>query len=157
MSVQGISNSLLLPTCSHFWVQNAKTASTHIRTHTHTLITFAVAFHIPLSAALVPLPPLYPLPYAASNWFLYCERQKQWRRRRRRIIFLFASRVLLSPGSLRSLFSSFCCYLLPFVPCILGTVAVYAPLRFASFTLSLSHTLSQWFDCRASRSPLSVV
>lgn len=39
------------------------------RQHPH--ITFAVAFHIPLSALSLSLSPLSPLPYAASNWFLY--------------------------------------------------------------------------------------
>lgn len=151
MRVQGI---ITPHSCSLALAIECKTQRQHPHTHrhiSHSQSHFRFPFRLRSS-------PSNPLPYAASNWFLYCERRQQQqkqRRRRRRIIFLFASRVLLSPGSLRSLFSSFCCYLPPFVPCILGTVAVYAPLRFASYSLSLS--LSLWFDCRASRSPLSVV
>lgn len=143
MTVQGVCNSFLLPSCSSFWVQKAKTASTH---HIRSRISYS-----PLSALSLPFP-LESTSICRFKLIFVRRWRRRQKQRRRRIIFLFASRVLLLPGSLRSLFSFFCCYLPPFVPCILGTVAVYAPLRFASCSLSFSTVAqaalrSQLFNC----------
>jgi len=120
-------NAVLLLWAPH--LSSAKTQRQHPHITFAITLTFAFPFHIPIHT-----PPLQidfcTAAAAASHYFLICFSR-----------FAFACAV-------RSLFSSFCCYLPPFVPCILGTVDVYAPLDFC-FLLSLAQAAlcSQLLNC----------
>lgn len=81
MTVQGVCNSFLLPSCSSFWVQKAKTASTHHIRQSHfifpsqrSLSPFPpwVHFHMPLQIDFCTTLAAAAEAAAASHYFLIC-------------------------------------------------------------------------------------